>query len=237
MLNGSPVQSTTSAFLPGSSEPILVVELQRPRRIYRHPLYRHVLGDVDACSATGVHRLCDFLIQTLRSGRIVGVNHRLHAGSVDEREIGANSVHRLFLEAAPVGPHRRAGAVLAQQVGDLVRFDSVVECADLEAEFLRDVEHLRHLVGAIAVHLRKNVAAQYFGQRLEREVARRRRPLVIRIPFVPLATVFRGLDVRGAVAGDVAHTRRRTAAAAYTRFGFSPHAILSPYLAPGNFIP
>src|SRR4051812_41795358 len=24
---------------------------------------------------------------------------------------------------------------------------------------------------------------------------------------------------------------------AYTRFGFSPHAILSPYLAPGNFIP
>src|ERR671938_234481 len=23
----------------------------------------------------------------------------------------------------------------------------------------------------------------------------------------------------------------------YTRFGFSPHAILSPYLAPGNFIP
>src|SRR4029078_6210497 len=24
---------------------------------------------------------------------------------------------------------------------------------------------------------------------------------------------------------------------AYTRFGFSPHAILRPYLAPGNFIP
>src|SRR6478672_13246174 len=24
---------------------------------------------------------------------------------------------------------------------------------------------------------------------------------------------------------------------AYTRLGFSPHAILSPYLAPGNFIP
>src|SRR5919199_5133569 len=24
---------------------------------------------------------------------------------------------------------------------------------------------------------------------------------------------------------------------AYTRFGFSPHAILSPYFAPGNFIP
>src|SRR6476659_5900663 len=23
----------------------------------------------------------------------------------------------------------------------------------------------------------------------------------------------------------------------YTRFGFSPHAILSPYFAPGNFIP
>src|SRR5882672_3750758 len=24
---------------------------------------------------------------------------------------------------------------------------------------------------------------------------------------------------------------------AYTRFGFSPHAIFSPYFAPGNFIP
>ena len=35
----------------------------------------------------------------------------------------------------------------------------MVERADLEAEFVAEVEHLRHFVGAVAVVLDENVAA------------------------------------------------------------------------------
>ena len=112
----------------------------------------------------------------------------------------------------PQSAHTRGGDGIArQQVGDLVRLHAVMERADPVAELARDVDHLRHLVGAIAVIVDEDVAAQHLGERLEPEIARRRLALVVGVPLVPLAAVLLGLDPRGAIAGDVAHARRRAA--------------------------
>src|SRR5689334_7613509 len=57
-----------------------------------------------------------------------------------------------------------------------------------------------------------------------------------RVPFVPLAAILLGLNPRRTISATLP-MRVDGPRCAYTRFGFSPHAILSPYLAPGNFIP
>jgi len=46
-----------------------------------------------------------------------------------------------------------------------------MEGADFVAELLRDVDHLRYFVGAVAVVVHVNVAAQNLGERFIREVA------------------------------------------------------------------
>ena len=88
----------------------------------------------------------------------------------------------------------------------------MVERADLVAELVGDVDHLRHLVGAVAVVVHEYVAAQNFGEGLESEVARRRIALVVGVPFVPLATIIHRSDPGAPVTGDVAHARGRSAA-------------------------
>jgi hypothetical protein len=75
------------------------------------------------------------------------------------------------LEAPPVGPQRAAHAFRGEPVGDLVGLHAVVERADPEAEFLRQVEHDRHLVGAVAVDVHADVAVDRAGQRVQLEVA------------------------------------------------------------------
>ena len=72
----------------------------------------------------------------------------------------------------------RAHALGGQPVGDLVGLDAVVEGGDLEAELLRQIEHHRHLVGAIAVDVDEDVAVDRAGQRVELEVALAARVLV-----------------------------------------------------------
>ena len=67
-------------------------------------------------------------------------------GVIDERHVRLDGVERFHLEAAPIRPDRCANSFFRQQVGDLVRLDSVMEGADLVAELVRDVDHLRHFV-------------------------------------------------------------------------------------------
>src|SRR3546814_6445362 len=71
------------------------------------------------------------------------------AGIVDQRDIGLDRVIGFHLEAPPIGPHRRADAVLAQDVRDLVAFDGVVEGGDLVTELLGHIHDDGHLVGAV----------------------------------------------------------------------------------------
>jgi len=81
----------------------------------------------------------------------------------------------------------------------------VVERADLVAELVRDVDHLRHFIRAIAVVVNENVSAQDLRQRLVAEIALRWITLVIGVPLVPLPTVSLGGDPRRPVTGDVSH--------------------------------
>src|ERR1041384_7059524 len=83
-----------------------------------------------------------------------------------------------------------------------------MERANLVAELLRDIDHLRHLVRAIAVIVHEYVPAQHFRQRFQSEIARRGIALVRRVPCVPLATICFGLYPCGPIAGYVAHARR-----------------------------
>src|SRR3546814_18837396 len=92
------------------------------------------------------------------------------------------------------------------------------DLGDLEAELLRQVDHRRHLVGAVAEDVHEDVAVEHAGQRFPLEVA-----LVV---LVVVATALRALvavrgrvDERCAVAGDVAHARRGAALLAVPGLG------------------
>ena len=64
-------------------------------------------------------------------------------------------------------------AAFAQKVADLVGFDRVVEGGDLVAHLLGHIHDQRHFVGAIAVHMDQNVAAQRPSKCVELEIAAR----------------------------------------------------------------
>src|SRR5690242_17547257 len=61
----------------------------------------------------------------------------------------------------------------------------------------------------------EDVAAQHFRERLQAEVALRRIALMRLVPLVPLTAVSLRLNPRRAIAGDVAHPRRRAAVRIY----------------------
>ncbi|KAG1079521.1 hypothetical protein G6F40_016275 [Rhizopus arrhizus] len=90
---------------------------------------------------------------------------------VDQRDVLRNTVEGLHLEAPPVGPQRAADAIGGQPVSQLVGLDAVVERGHIEAEFLGQVEHGGHLVGAVAVDVHADVALDGAGQRVQLEVA------------------------------------------------------------------
>ena len=89
--------------------------------------------NVDAGAAAVGERLGRFLVQALDAVGVVGMDDRAGAGIVDQRDVLLDRVIGFHLEAVPVGPHHRANAVVAQQVGDLVGFDRVVERRDLDS--------------------------------------------------------------------------------------------------------
>src|SRR5690606_22096803 len=104
-------------------------------------------------------------------------------------------------------------------------------------ELVGEVEHRRHLVGAVAVDVHQDVAVDDAGQGVELEVAlaavavvavvlglRRTPPAaLLRLGLLALAAVllqvFGRLDEGGAVAGDVAHAGRGAALLAIYALG------------------
>ena len=73
-------------------------------------------------------------------------------------------------------------------------FLTMVERLDRVAELLGDVDHLHHLVGAVAVVVHQDVAAQDFRERLEPEIALRRIALMVGVPLIPPTAIAFRLD-------------------------------------------
>ncbi len=143
------------------------------------------------------------------------MDDRAAAGPGHHGDVLADAVERFHLEAPPVRPHVGADAVLGQLAGDLVGLDGVVKGGDVIAELVRDVDHLEHLVGAVAVVLHQDRAVQDPDQRLEPEIALGRLLALAVLVLLgvggvvlPALAVVLGADPRLAVAGDVAHARR-----------------------------
>ena len=152
-----------------------VVDAERARRVGGDPADRLAVGDRQAGAAAGGRaRSAASWLSRWPSDRVVGMDDRAAAGGVDHRRILLDRVERLHLEAPPARPGGDADALAREQRRDLVGLDGVVEGADPEAELARDVDHDRHLVGAVAMVLDQDLAAQHAGQGVELEVAPRR---------------------------------------------------------------
>ena len=68
--------------------------------------------------------------------------------------------------ASSLNPHQSAHMLAqtllaAEQIADLVGLDGVMERGDLEAELLAELNHRRHLVGAIAVVVDEDLAVEH----------------------------------------------------------------------------
>src|SRR3546814_1055740 len=85
------------------------------------------------------------LIQPLDAVLIVRVDNSAGPRIFHHRHIFPDGVIGFHLEPPPIRPHRRAYAVVAQQIGDLVGFDRVMECRHAIAELLRSEEHTSEL--------------------------------------------------------------------------------------------
>src|SRR3546814_18555160 len=106
-------------------------------------------------------------------------------------------------------PGRDANIFFREQGCDLERLVGVVEGADLEPERARDIDHHRHLVGAVTMVLDEDVAAQHAGKRFELQVTLRRiAGLCAGFPLIPPADIVGGVDPCLAIAGDIAHSSR-----------------------------
>src|SRR3546814_5179544 len=79
------------------------------------------------------------------------MNDRTAPGRLDQRRIFLDRVEHFHLVAPPTSPGGDANVVLHEQRCNFIGFVGVVKGADLESELARDVDHVRHLVGAITM--------------------------------------------------------------------------------------
>ena len=194
-----------------------VADAERARGVLRQPADGALGRNIDVRASRVAHHLRRFLVQALDAfGRIRMHDGAALLGAIDQGDVFLDAVQGLHLEAPPVGPERAANAFGGEAVGDLVGLDAVVEGSDAETEFLRQVEHRCHFVGAITMDVHEDFALEHGHQGFLGEVARRRIALLVAgVVFVPGAHVVLGGDEIGAIAGDIAHARgrRRTLAA------------------------
>jgi hypothetical protein len=81
--------------------------------------------------------------------------------------------------------------------------------ANVIAELSRDIHHLRHLVGAVAVIVHEDVSTEHFSKRLEAEITLWWLADMVGVPLIPSPPVRLGLNPRSAIPGHIAHPRRR----------------------------
>src|SRR5690606_16441086 len=101
-------------------------------------------------------------------------------------------------------------ARLREKGRDLEGFIRVVKGSDLEPELARDIEHDRHFIGAVAMVLDENFAAEHPGKGFKLEITLRRiAGFSARRPPVPPANIIGCVDPGPAVTCYIAHTCSR----------------------------
>ena len=113
------------------------------------------------------HRLRRLLVQALNANFAVRVDNRAAAGCINKSDVFPDAIVGFQLEAPPIGPHGDADVLFAKQVGDFVCLNGMVESGDLEVEFVRDLDRVRHFVGAVAVVVEQHSAFEQLDDRLE----------------------------------------------------------------------
>ena len=172
-------------------------------------------GNVQPGAATRRQGGGGFLIQPLGQFGVVGVDDGARSLlGVDQGGVLFDGVQCLHLEAPPAGPHGRADAVGGQLRRQLVGLGRVVEGRDAVAELLGHIHHQRHLVGAVAVVLDQDRPVQNAHQGFVLQVAGRGGAFAVLAPLVPFGLVVARGDEGGAIAGHIAHARRRALVAA-----------------------
>ena len=132
------------------------------------------------------------------------------AGLVDHRDVLTDAIIGFHLEAPPIGPHGRTRTIFGQLVGNLVALNGVVKGGDLVAKLLRHIHDLRHLIGAVAMHVHEDVAIQHTRERVQFEITRRWFTAFVLV-LLPFALVFCSLDPSLPVPCHIAHPRIRGA--------------------------
>jgi hypothetical protein len=82
----------------------------------------------------------------------------------------------------------------------------MLEAGNLIAHFLRDIDHLRHFVGAIAMVVDQYLPVEHAAQRVHRQVAVRNLAALFLIA-VPLALVIQRLEPGRAGRRNISHAR------------------------------
>ena len=129
------------------------------------------------------------------------MDNHTRAGILKNGGIFRDRVISFHLEAPPIRPNSGADAVVAQQIGNFVAFNGVVERGYLVSEFLRHIENQHHFIGAVAVVLDRDVTIQYASKRFKPQIA------CIFFATIALFLILLRLDPCLPVHGDVAHAR------------------------------
>ena len=162
-----------------------VVDAQLARRVDRDHRERLVVGDVAPAG-----RLGRLGVQASRHLGAVRVERHRHALVRHDIGVVRNRVLGFDLVAPPVGEGRAACAVRGHLLGDLVSLEHVLERGDLEAHLVGHADDHQDLVRAIRVAVHEPLALEHFLERVELQVALRRKQvgrarrllLVVRVP-------------------------------------------------------
>ena len=143
-------------------------------------MQRDELQRSDAVHTGVAHALGGLLVEPTHHLVRVRVDRRQHAGVMHQGRRLRDRVVGLHLVAPPVGERGRGDLGLGQFVRDLVALENVLERRDLEAEALAHAHEHQDAVGAIAVAVHMHLAFEDADQRVEAEVATRRRRILAR---------------------------------------------------------
>ena len=143
----------------------------------------------------------------------------LHAFAHGHDGVPRDGVPGFVFEAPPVGEGGDGGVFGRDLVGDLVHLERVVEGANLVAVLVGDGLFGEELVGAVAVDLHVELAAQHVGERFELQIALGGDGVLVSLGDLGVVAVPGGHVVFGVFKGlthhfKVAHARGRKLIAA-----------------------